>query len=328
LGCVGEEARTCPPGLESCDGACVNVRLEPDHCGACGNACPVGELCTRGACAVGCQGGTEQCGELCIDTEVDPDNCGDCGNACAADEVCSQGQCGLQCGGGTSQCGQSCVDTMLDPNHCGGCDQPCPSSACIAGECGDAPSCRRLLAAQPGLPSGLYTIDPDGQSGNAPFQVWCDMENDGGGWTRIANIAETTVLLNGASYLAGLGDVNATSYLQACSKFAGFGEETVARLTMGSVIDFFKPTAGNDVCAMLQTNDKHRWSAALTGAFVEPVYHSSATTLGGSASGWPTDGRIYLTFWGGNGATSGCCHNTYTSGSAWNRTFVIDVREP
>ncbi|MFN3203052.1 MAG: fibrinogen-like YCDxxxxGGGW domain-containing protein [Bradymonadia bacterium] len=32
---------------------------------------------------------------------------------------------------------------------------------------------------------GLYTIDPDGPGGNAPFIVTCDMTTDNGGWTRL-----------------------------------------------------------------------------------------------------------------------------------------------
>ncbi len=32
---------------------------------------------------------------------------------------------------------------------------------------------------------GIYTIDPDGIGGNAPFDCLCDMTTDGGGWTKI-----------------------------------------------------------------------------------------------------------------------------------------------
>ena len=38
--------------------------------------------------------------------------------------------------------------------------------------------------------SGLYMVDGYGKS--SPFQVYCDMENDGGGWTLVSNFRQTS----------------------------------------------------------------------------------------------------------------------------------------
>ena len=59
-------------------------------------------------------------------------------------------------------------------------------------------ACREILGSTPGMPNGVYTIDPD-QDGVGAMQVYCDMT--GGGWTLIFN--QNTV----GGYFADANDV-------------------------------------------------------------------------------------------------------------------------
>ena len=46
-------------------------------------------------------------------------------------------------------------------------------------------NCKVLTEKSPYAVSGVYWIDPDGGSRSKAFQVYCDQQTDGGGWTLV-----------------------------------------------------------------------------------------------------------------------------------------------
>lgn len=144
----------------STDGCEIDLRKDPSHCGACGNACDPGQQCFEesGVVACQCKSGQTLCGARtgfpasCVDTENDPRNCGACGYVCPyvpnARPVCSHGRCNSECLPGTADCNgrddDGCeVDLGKDPRHCGGCGaacdvargQPCVGGRCLTRDC-------------------------------------------------------------------------------------------------------------------------------------------------------------------------------------------------
>jgi outer membrane protein assembly factor BamB len=130
------DAPACAPPSVACAGQCVDLRFDPENCGACFATCSAGEVCSGGHCALVCASGTMRCGSRCVDAAHDPGNCGACGHACASSEVCAQGTCATTCLGGSAQCGQLCVDLRDDPSNCGACGVVCGgANVCVGGVC-------------------------------------------------------------------------------------------------------------------------------------------------------------------------------------------------
>ena len=68
-----------------------------------------------------------------------------------------------------------------------------------------ARDCSELHQERPDVPDGAYWIDPDGEGGETPFRILCDMTTDGGGWNVafIVNHQDSELELNAdsANYL-------------------------------------------------------------------------------------------------------------------------------
>lgn len=214
------DTRTCAAPTDCASGICTSTKCatptcidtvmngtESDvDCG--GMSCPKcvsGKKCKESTDCVSslCSGGT--CiTPLCTDkvkngTETDVDcggaTCAPCaaGKGCLVPTDCTSATCtGMKCQATCTDALKNGTESDVD---CGGATCPgCPvGKACTAhsdcvgsvcntttGSCEYAKSCKALRDAQPGFLSAVYKLEP---AGTAPFDAYCDMVTNGGGWT-------------------------------------------------------------------------------------------------------------------------------------------------
>jgi hypothetical protein len=135
--CISAGYCGCLPGEVICgnnNSHCLALASDPANCGACGNACAQGSVCSNGACKQVCDQGLTACGAECVNLNASHQHCGDCANACQGGTTCVNGQC--SCSFGRPVCNGLCTDTMTDRANCGGCGKACVANAkCVGGGC-------------------------------------------------------------------------------------------------------------------------------------------------------------------------------------------------
>ncbi|MEC9073264.1 MAG: fibrinogen-like YCDxxxxGGGW domain-containing protein, partial [Myxococcota bacterium] len=311
--CVGDEVLKLK--------ACSTVCPEPGEvaCGetladSCGDPCPdeaTGTGVNTTQCLVNASGTgcnipvVDGCGNDCglLGSDLNLDTCADpiavpcdqpiidpCGNTCGnVGEGLNLGQCPAPQG---AVCGASLVDSC--GNACGMTGEACDGIAvCVGGACrvlGQDPdypvlSCKHALESWVSQGSGAYWVDWDGDGAEPATEVYCDMDQSGGGWALLLNLdsgdgdrkdytrtdfwAEPGVL--GATAAPFASDYKGESF----SAMTGHSEVLLVAHNQGTLLGHSTYTllpehAGKSLLFML-TNNTH---VAITGA---PNSQSGAT---------------------------------------------------
>ncbi|TNF25237.1 MAG: hypothetical protein EP329_23435 [Deltaproteobacteria bacterium] len=155
--------------------------------------------------------------------------------------------------------------------------------------------------------SGVYTID----IGGGPFDVYCDMVNDGGGWTLVVNISNTT---NAHGNTTGAyGDIRQTTGA------AKLSDATINALT---TIGYWRYNCGATYNAFV-LNDAVTWISQTTNGYNwrvdrgrDGVFEYAANRAGYVFSDYPSYAPGHTDYAAVSSAEGNGC---YVDGEGWNK---------
>ncbi|MBL8602612.1 MAG: hypothetical protein JNK72_11880 [Myxococcales bacterium] len=155
---VAQDASTprCTSGQTLCNGACVDLRNDSAHCGACGVACALPRAtarCFAGQCEIArCETGFGDCDSQAsngceVSFTTNAAHCGGCGRGCGfvnggsrcVDAGCVMTSCTAALGDCDGDQANGCEITLRSNLHCGACGNACDlahaTAQCPSGLC-------------------------------------------------------------------------------------------------------------------------------------------------------------------------------------------------
>ncbi|MCG8417731.1 MAG: hypothetical protein MJE77_07275 [Proteobacteria bacterium] len=134
-GCGSNSDLNCGTASTVCGESCVDLEANSRHCGACGNACESGQVCSAGQCVASCPAPFTDCSGACVYTAIDPDHCGGCAQACERFPQSLAGCVASRCfEAGCEEGFDDCNDNLAAD----GCEINLASNAAHCGQCGNA----------------------------------------------------------------------------------------------------------------------------------------------------------------------------------------------
>lgn len=159
----------------------------------CGSQVCTNAICQPPSCTDAVQNGTE------TDTDCGGASCG----RCSVDKMCNVGaDCASNSCSGNKCTSSNCTDGQKNGDEtdtdcggsCGRCnpgrrcvsESDCNTANCAGSKCVALQSCSAIHSAHSAVQSGVWMIDPSqGASTAGPFAAYCDMTDEGGGWTLV-----------------------------------------------------------------------------------------------------------------------------------------------